>query len=334
MAYIYVCHSSSCSSSWERFTENLRSTKNQPLKSLRQVFQLIERLITNQTENTGLTTIEWQHPRARSKCRTITSLSLWTRNFHVQISQDPIRTGKKETIFRKKWILTSTGAVHLILWPCKCCDISSWRKQSSFVCWSEIWTQEARIQSGISPHFHLWTSAANLCSAIRVGRHPSRICGVSKRASSTTRRIGHKRESTSTHLNKKYSRNGTIEESSRTTSRLREKIKRKSRHDTETHITKRVAREGEFCMSDSGEIQNTESNYSGKFSHVPSQPAAFPSPRSLVSRDKRLPLDTWNLSGRETSLAIHAPCSIHHRHFTKEFCTLRLQVLQVRSQRK
>ena len=36
---IYVCHSSSCSSSWENCTENLRSTKNQPLKSLRQLFK-------------------------------------------------------------------------------------------------------------------------------------------------------------------------------------------------------------------------------------------------------------------------------------------------------
>ena len=35
------------------------------------------------------------------------------------------------------------------------------------------------------------------------------------------------------------------------------------------------------------------------------------------------------LNHRETFLAIHALCSIHHRHFVKEFFTLRLQVLQV-----
>ena len=43
------------------YTENLRSTKNEPKKSLRQLFQVIERLITDQTEIAGLTTtIDWQ----------------------------------------------------------------------------------------------------------------------------------------------------------------------------------------------------------------------------------------------------------------------------------
>ena len=49
-------------------------------------------------------------------------------------------------------------------------------------------------------------------------------------------------------------------------------------------------------MSDSGEFQEIESNYSGNFSHVPGQRAVIPSPRSMPSRDKRLPFDTWNLS--------------------------------------
>ena len=44
------------------YTENLRSTKNQPLKSLKQVFQVTERLIADQTEVTGLTTIDWHLP--------------------------------------------------------------------------------------------------------------------------------------------------------------------------------------------------------------------------------------------------------------------------------
>ena len=44
------------------YTEILRSTKNQPKKSLRQLFQVTERLITDQTKNTGLTTNDWQHP--------------------------------------------------------------------------------------------------------------------------------------------------------------------------------------------------------------------------------------------------------------------------------
>ena len=42
------------------YTENLRSTKNQALKSLKQLFQVTERLTTDQREITGLTTIDWQ----------------------------------------------------------------------------------------------------------------------------------------------------------------------------------------------------------------------------------------------------------------------------------
>ena len=47
------------------YTENLRSIKNQPKKSLRQLFQVTERFITDQTEVTGLTTIDWQQPMWR-----------------------------------------------------------------------------------------------------------------------------------------------------------------------------------------------------------------------------------------------------------------------------
>ena len=50
-------------------------------------------------------------------------------------------------------------------------------------------------------------------------------------------------------------------------------------------------------MSDSGDFQDAESNYSVRLSHVFSQPVRIPSSRSLLSRDKRLPLDTWNQSG-------------------------------------
>ena len=51
-------------------------------------------------------------------------------------------------------------------------------------------------------------------------------------------------------------------------------------------------------MNDSGEFQEIVSNYSGTFSHVPSQPAVIPSLRSMLeTATERLPLDTWNLSG-------------------------------------
>ena len=41
-------------------TENMRSTKNQPKKSSRLLFQLTQKLITGQTEITGITTIDWR----------------------------------------------------------------------------------------------------------------------------------------------------------------------------------------------------------------------------------------------------------------------------------
>ena len=59
-------------------------------------------------------------------------------------------------------------------------------------------------------------------------------------------------------------------------------------------------------INDSGEFQEVESNHSGRLSYVPSRPAAIPSSRSTLSRDKRLPLDTWNTSGlQETFLVIN-----------------------------
>ena len=49
-------------------------------------------------------------------------------------------------------------------------------------------------------------------------------------------------------------------------------------------------------MNDSGEFQEIESNCSGNILTVPVKPAVVPNPRSMLSRDKRLPLDAWNLS--------------------------------------
>ena len=65
-------------------------------------------------------------------------------------------------------------------------------------------------------------------------------------------------------------------------------------HDTIQRLTSqihRVAREGELHLSDTGEFQEVESNNSGKTFHVP-----------MLSRDKRLPLDTWNLSGSQENV--------------------------------
>ena len=41
-------------------------------------------------------------------------------------------------------------------------------------------------------------------------------------------------------------------------------------------------------MNDSGDFQDVDSNKSGRWSHVSSQPAMIPSSRSLLSRDKKI----------------------------------------------
>ena len=60
-------------------------------------------------------------------------------------------------------------------------------------------------------------------------------------------------------------------------------------------------------MTSSGEFQDIESNYSGRLSHVSSQPEMIPSSGALHSRDKRLRLDTWNQSGVEESVFLEIP---------------------------
>ena len=63
-------------------------------------------------------------------------------------------------------------------------------------------------------------------------------------------------------------------------------------HDTIQRLTSQMQEMQEQMNStkDSEELQEVESNHS-------SQPAAIPGFRSMLSRDARLPLDTWNASG-------------------------------------
>ena len=79
-------------------------------------------------------------------------------------------------------------------------------------------------------------------------------------------------------------------------------------HETTQEPTSQIQELQErIFVNDSGEFQDVESICSGKLSHVPSQLAVVLSPRSMLSRDKSLRSDTWNLSGTqgETFLAIH-----------------------------
>ena len=68
--------------------------------------------------------------------------------------------------------------------------------------------------------------------------------------------------------------------------------KLRGNHETIQKLTcqLREMQEQMNSMNDSGEFQEVESNYSGRLSYVSSQPAVIPSSRSLLSRDKRLPL--------------------------------------------
>ena len=75
--------------------------------------------------------------------------------------------------------------------------------------------------------------------------------------------------------------------------------KARESHETIQMLTSQLQamQEQMNSMNDSGECQEVESNYSGRLSYVSSQLAMIPYSRSMLSRDKRLPLDTWNPDG-------------------------------------
>ena len=72
----------------------------------------------------------------------------------------------------------------------------------------------------------------------------------------------------------------------------------KESHETIEMLTSQMQQMQEQMNSvnDSGEFQEVESNCRGRLSHGSSQIVMIPSSRSMLSRDKRLPLDTSNQS--------------------------------------
>ena len=63
-----------------------------------------------------------------------------------------------------------------------------------------------------------------------------------------------------------------------------------------------------------------ESNYSGRLSYVSSQPAMIPRSLSLLSRDKWLPLDTWNALGlQENVFGNQFSILAHHKENEGQF---------------
>ena len=90
--------------------------------------------------------------------------------------------------------------------------------------------------------------------------------------------------------------------------------KLRENHDTIQKLTFQLQeiQEQMNSMNDAGECQEVESNYSGRLSYVSSQHAMIPSSRSMLSRDKRLPLDTWNTSGLQETFLVINFLSLNH----------------------
>ena len=100
-------------------------------------------------------------------------------------------------------------------------------------------------------------------------------------------------------------------------------------HETKQRLTSQMQemQEQMTSMNGSGEFQEVESNHSGRLSCVLCQPAAIPSSRSKLRRDKRLPHGV-RLDHRNTSLVINFLHLIRTEIIVKEFIILRHQVLE------
>ena len=173
-------------------------------------------------------------------------------------------------------------------------------KERSFAPSDKIWTYEKGTSSWIPQYLYQRASATSLCSKIRITGRITRTYWNSTRTSTTTRRISYEENDSPRYSNPKYTRNVRNEESSRTASwrSLSAKIKRKSWDNTKTHFTSTGnTRTDEFCewfrrISRSGIRLQWEI-----VGNVSSQSAMISSSHSILSRDKRLSLDTWNTSG-------------------------------------
>ena len=71
------------------YTENLQSTKDQPLKSVRGLFQTVGRLIREQAEITGLSTIDWKHPMWR-EASLLCDRAVQTANSQTYVFADSV----------------------------------------------------------------------------------------------------------------------------------------------------------------------------------------------------------------------------------------------------
>ena len=58
----------------QEYSKNLRSINNQPLKSVKQLFRTTEKLIKDQVEITGLSTIDKDQSMWRESCHCVIEL--------------------------------------------------------------------------------------------------------------------------------------------------------------------------------------------------------------------------------------------------------------------
>ena len=124
------------------------------------------------------------------------------------------------------------------------------------------------------------------------------------RTSSSTRRIIFEGKRSPRHSDPKYARIGRNKRAQEQRVDEISLQKLRENHETIQMLTSQLQeiQDQMNSMNDSGEFQEVESNYSGRLSHVSSQPAMIPSTRSMLSRDKRLPLDTWNTYGLQENV--------------------------------
>ena len=168
------------------------------------------------------------------------------------------------------------------------CEITPWGSQRSYACGSEI-----------------WTSTTSSFSSVRIGWCKLWVWRIPKRASPTTWRIGTTRESTARCSCPKYP---WAEELKRAQEMRVDEFSRNELRESRAVVQELTSQIQELQermndRSDSRELQDIGSMWCGKLSHVPSQLAVVPCPRSMFSRDQSLQLDTWNLSGTQGNVS-------------------------------
>ena len=187
-------------------------------------------------------------------------------------------------------------------WSVKIGKISSWRQQRSLAQSGEIWTFETR---GIKLEF--------LNSCINELQQQAYAQGLelqdahhgyieSKNTISTTRRIIYEgktspRQIRNIHELGEIKRAQELRVDEFSVQNLRESHESLQRFTSQLQSMPKQMN----SMNDSEEFQEVESNHSGRLSHVPSQPEVIPS-SSMLSRDKRLPFDSWNALGLQENV--------------------------------